>query len=583
MGRRAGGGRVQAGIALLLVVWLLALLTVIAGEFMASGRVKAAAEHNKRDDLRGLALALAGYRAAVAALDDQDRRASSSTTDGRLLLHYSGRAEGVAAAADDVPLGDGTYSWRISDEDGLVNINKAQRPVLENLLQQCGMEPGAERDTVIDSILDWRDANRDHRLNGAEEDYYRGLDPPYSCKDGPFDVVEELLLVRGVTPRLFAGGEVGRARRSPGCATSSPPRPGRAQRVDGAAGGPGGLRPAAARAARPADRPLAALRDRRHRQTGRRRAAAVAARRRAAGRMRVTAVPSPWYIGTIHTSPSERGEGRTLKHSLGAIVVDGQLCLVCLRLGVGRAEVAGVFRAPLPPGADEEPAFLAGTVGVPDRQPHPGGGAGDARGAARRVHPAALRDPAGQGAEPSRAGRLRDGPAPARAARGFPLRLAGGRADRGRRVRRAPRRGAQGGHRAPGGTAAAGEPPPRLDPARDVRPCRPAAARLGREGATPCSSIWGTPASASISSAKGRPELSWIVPIDDPQWREPADVPPQPMRRKCDGAALQRQEAAQRLGSALAERLASPLFLESFPGGRSPRCTSAATAPTAAT
>jgi len=61
----------QAGIALLLVVWLLALFTVIAGEFMASGRVKAAAEHNKRDDLKGLALALAGYRAARAALDDR--------------------------------------------------------------------------------------------------------------------------------------------------------------------------------------------------------------------------------------------------------------------------------------------------------------------------------------------------------------------------------------------------------------------------------------------------------------------------------------------------------------------------------
>ena len=121
-----------------------------------------------------------------------------------------------------MPLGDGTYSWRVGDEDGLVNINKAQRPVLENLLRQCGMEPGADRDTVIDSILDWRDANRDHRLNGAEEDYYRALDPGYSSKDGPFDVVEELLLVRGVTPRLFAGGEEG--REAPGLRDLVSPR-----------------------------------------------------------------------------------------------------------------------------------------------------------------------------------------------------------------------------------------------------------------------------------------------------------------------------------------------------------------------
>jgi len=205
--RRVSSAESQAGIALLLVVWLLALLTVIAGEFIASGRVKAAAEHNKQDDLRGLALALAGYRAARAALDDRIEGLELDT-DERLLLRYRGVADGVAAAAADVPLGDGTYSWRVSAEDGLVNINKVQRPVLANLLKQCGLGPGAERDTVIDSILDWRDSNRDHHLNGAEEDYYRSLIPPYSCKDASFDVVEELLLVRGVTPRLFAGGEV---------------------------------------------------------------------------------------------------------------------------------------------------------------------------------------------------------------------------------------------------------------------------------------------------------------------------------------------------------------------------------------
>jgi type II secretory pathway component PulK len=220
--RDARGARAQGGVALLLVVWLLALLTVIAGEFMASGRVKAAAERNKADDLRGLALALAGYRAAVAALDEKIAGLGLDD-EGRLLLRYPGAGEGVAAAADDVALGGGTYSWRISDEDGLVNVNTATRPVLENLLRLCGMPLGAERDTVVDSILDWRDTNSDHRLNGAEEDYYRGLDPPYSCKDGPLDVVEELLLVRGVTPRLYEGGEV-EGRKRPGLRDVLSPR-----------------------------------------------------------------------------------------------------------------------------------------------------------------------------------------------------------------------------------------------------------------------------------------------------------------------------------------------------------------------
>ena len=230
--RRVPGGGLgrESGVALLLAVWLLALLAVIAGELMFSTRVRSAAARNRRDDLRAWSLALAGYRAARAALDEKISGLSLAT-DGKLLFHYD-RGEGVPAEAKDVPLGDGAYSWRILDEEGLVSLNDLQgkRAVLGNLLKECGLQPGADRDTIIDSILDWVDPNREHRLNGAEEDYYRGLDPPYSCKDGRIDVVEELLLVRGVTPELFYGKKE-RDKTLPGLkdllspfATASPPR-----------------------------------------------------------------------------------------------------------------------------------------------------------------------------------------------------------------------------------------------------------------------------------------------------------------------------------------------------------------------
>lgn len=215
--RRRAGALDQRGVALLLAVWLLALLAAIAGEFVVSGRVRAIAESNKRDELRALALAQAGYRAALAALDASIAGVSLDA-DGGLLLLYDQQTEATPALAEEVALGDGKYSWRVVAEDGLVNLNDLQLPrsAFVGLLEECGMQPGVERDSVVDSILDWRDTNREHRLNGAEEDYYRGLEPPYSCKDGPFDVVEELLLVRGVTPALFNGAEVDGRRRVPG-------------------------------------------------------------------------------------------------------------------------------------------------------------------------------------------------------------------------------------------------------------------------------------------------------------------------------------------------------------------------------
>ncbi len=58
---------------------------------------------------------------------------------------------------------------------------------------------------MADSILDWRDDNDVHRANGAEDDYYEGLARPYPCKDAPFDAIDELLYVRGVTRDAYYG------------------------------------------------------------------------------------------------------------------------------------------------------------------------------------------------------------------------------------------------------------------------------------------------------------------------------------------------------------------------------------------
>jgi general secretion pathway protein K len=64
---------------------------------------------------------------------------------------------------------------------------------------------GVEQDEILDSILDWKDRDHEHRMNGAEDDYYNSLPDPYDCKDGNFDTIEELLLIKGITPELFYG------------------------------------------------------------------------------------------------------------------------------------------------------------------------------------------------------------------------------------------------------------------------------------------------------------------------------------------------------------------------------------------
>ncbi len=48
---------------------------------------------------------------------------------------------------------------------------------------------------IINSLKDWLDSGDDDAitgLSGAESDYYEGLEPPYSCKNGPMDNLGEV-------------------------------------------------------------------------------------------------------------------------------------------------------------------------------------------------------------------------------------------------------------------------------------------------------------------------------------------------------------------------------------------------------
>jgi general secretion pathway protein K len=110
-------------------------------------------------------------------------------------------------AAYSVPLNNGFYTVRITDEAGKLDINQLtdiSSIVLKTLLINAGTD-AQSADIIADSILDWRDADELHRLNGAESEYYMSLPIPYKAKNAPFDSVDELLLVRGMTPEILYG------------------------------------------------------------------------------------------------------------------------------------------------------------------------------------------------------------------------------------------------------------------------------------------------------------------------------------------------------------------------------------------
>jgi len=200
----------EKGLALLMVLWVITLLAVIVGEFCYAMKTEINITRNFKESTQGYYISLAGVNRAAAELIKETstgmQKLQSPLEDeedfdtGEDLIEWR-----VGANIPPVLFGEGEYKVKISNESGKININKATRSMLLMLLNGFDLDD-SEKDTIADSIMDWRDKDNLHRINGAEDDYYQFLDDPYECKDEDFDAIEELLLVKGVTADIFDGG-----------------------------------------------------------------------------------------------------------------------------------------------------------------------------------------------------------------------------------------------------------------------------------------------------------------------------------------------------------------------------------------
>jgi hypothetical protein len=102
--------------------------------------------------------------------------------------------------------GRGMCSYRILTKPYALDINELGAAALGRLFEvACGLEDSTERSVLVDSILDWIDADDVQRAYGAEEEFYQALDRPRHCRNDSLGTIEELLLVNGMTPDLLFG------------------------------------------------------------------------------------------------------------------------------------------------------------------------------------------------------------------------------------------------------------------------------------------------------------------------------------------------------------------------------------------
>lgn len=191
----------EKGIALLMVLWVLTILMVVVLSFSFMTRTETHSTFSFKEGAEEKFLAEAGIERGIMELFYREQnRYIPAITEGSEVWKIDGTTY-------NGQMGDGEYSVMITDESGKVDINAisdANSDILRNLLKNLGVQE-EEVNTIVDSILDWKDPDDLHHLNGAESDYYMSLPNPYKAKNANFDTLEELLLVKGVTPEILYG------------------------------------------------------------------------------------------------------------------------------------------------------------------------------------------------------------------------------------------------------------------------------------------------------------------------------------------------------------------------------------------
>jgi general secretion pathway protein K len=177
----------QRGIALVAVLWVVAILALVAAVFMREARTEIALTRNLAEEAKAEALAEAGVNRAILILLGLDET-------------IPWRVDGTVFAFD---YNGGTVQVALQDEGGKIDLNRAGDAVLQGLFTSVGVGQDAAQH-LVDAIADFRDADGLRHLNGAEDAEYARAGLPYDAKDAPFAATEELMQVFGMTPELYA-------------------------------------------------------------------------------------------------------------------------------------------------------------------------------------------------------------------------------------------------------------------------------------------------------------------------------------------------------------------------------------------
>lgn len=176
----------QSGIAMVIVIWVLSLLTIMAGSFALTMRRETTVISAIKDNAIVLATAETGIAIAqqMLFLKDKDKQ---------------WRADG---SIYPIKYQEADIRVRLISEHGKIDINKADEVLLTEMMASTAEELSKQQE-LVSAILDWRDPDELVRINGAEKEQYEEAGLAYQPANKAFQRIDELQMVLGMSHDLY--------------------------------------------------------------------------------------------------------------------------------------------------------------------------------------------------------------------------------------------------------------------------------------------------------------------------------------------------------------------------------------------
>ncbi len=204
----------KTGSILIFSLWVLTFLTIFAVQIGLGIRSKISLLSRIEDRSQLHYLAQAGVKRAISVLRlDMQNNAGVYNIDTKINRHnnrYQFSSFDLGRGSFEIfyhPLdslsSDVSKHYGVVDEERKLNINVADAIELKRLLSYLLSYDNSLAEELAAAILDWREFGKSSLTGFYSDEYYANLSHAYSPKDYDFEVLEELLLLKGMTQEIY--------------------------------------------------------------------------------------------------------------------------------------------------------------------------------------------------------------------------------------------------------------------------------------------------------------------------------------------------------------------------------------------